>query len=360
MKKSNVEANQEIKGQREGKRERGTERGKGEREREEREKNEEEKNPCVAVAQCTVVAMYGSLFCPLLPPIFSDPPPPVFHPSSFLHPPSFFLLKDNLEKSDAKSAVFTGFIALEASRCTEARIIDRDALVRRIKALHRVDATIDATFLHDAMVDLLKCRYLLRGLSAWGTVMLEGTGGAEIVESRVKLKPQFEQMYQRLQLATEELSDKAARHTLRHEAREVIAAAQDARRTRRATKTWLRSLSDPTGRDLADALAADTVEDRATPAAETKEEGELLEEKTGTEPGGGVAERSSRLHSGRRESDSSAPGRSSILVVGRSGRRLFQQALVEGKAGEDEEDLPSVPVIDMRVGEKEKERCVIC
>ena len=353
MKKSNVEANQEIKGKREGKRERGTERGK-------RGGKKKEKNPCVALAQCTVVAMYGSLFCPLLPPLFSDPPPPVFHPSSFLHPPSFFLLKDNLEKSDAKSAVFTGFIALEASRCTEARIIDRDALVRRIKALHRVDATIDATFLHDAMVDLLKCRYLLRGLSAWGTVMLEGTGGAEIVESRVKLKPQFEQMYQRLQLATEELSDKAARHTLRHEAREVIAAAQDARRTRRATKTWLRSLSDPTGRDLADALAADTVEDRATPAAETKEEGELLEEKTGTEPGGGVAERSSRLHSGRRESDSSAPGRSSILVVGRSGRRLFQQALVEGKAGEDEEDLPSVPVIDMRVGEKEKERCVIC
>ena len=77
-------------------------------------------------------------------------------------------IKAGIIESESRLAYFSKFLANDASRKLEAQQLRFEVVEARAEALQRnTPNEVDVSFLHLAGVQLLKCRWLLRGLYAW-------------------------------------------------------------------------------------------------------------------------------------------------------------------------------------------------
>ena len=202
------------------------------------------------------------------------------------------LVQKNLEESKQAHAEYDGFIAQEGSRKLELKYLNGESIRGRMKALKQYSAayfleycprsggdgagdgasdgagkaaggaaggaagrggggggaavaSVDIVFVYEALLQLQKCRWLLRGLYAWSSYAFGQQGGVRIDNFGDRLRLRLEREYGvhhgALQFATETLSGMVARTRWRNTRAQIVAATLEARNKRRALKRWMRA-----------------------------------------------------------------------------------------------------------------------
>ena len=189
------------------------------------------------------------------------------------------LISKALQESKETIEYFGSYLATENSLRMETNLLSGNVLRKRVAALTRLQAQenkgkkendllqeqIDPSFVMDAVVCLLKNRYLLRGLTAYRHYLFEtdqeedddgkkttriSTGSRGSLSRAIhltntaehkKLKRQINTLHHELSVTTEKLANVAGRRTFRVAAHVVVDCTRHANVARRRMKNYLRA-----------------------------------------------------------------------------------------------------------------------